>query len=192
MSIQGSYQYDASYCRRIIYLDCHAAGGIWHWNVYCQGINNVINWLIFIASNVATMEYKFQDNSNNKVILGISINGIMVAYPNTQTTQFYRLFYLLLYIYNFRCVLKIILLYIKINKFILYRWKDISNVINQKKTFRIEYKLEEAKQFIFTESRDAKYIWRLCIAQHLFYIQYQERRPQERSSGCCVRKLTLI
>lgn len=137
------------------------------------------------------MEYKFQDNSNNKVILGISINGIMVAYPNTQITQIYRLFYLLRYIYNFRCI-KIMLQYIKINKFILYRWKDISNVINQKKTFRIEYKLEEAKQFIFTESRDAKYIWRLCIAQHLFYIQYQERRPQERSSGCCVRKLTLI
>lgn len=51
--------------------------------------------------------------------------------------------------------------------------------------------MEEAKQFVFTESRDAKYIWRLCIAQHLFYIQYQERRPQERSSGCCVRKLEL-
>jgi len=79
-----------------------------------------------------------------------------------------------------------------VNKFILCRWKDISNVINQKKTFRIECTLEEAKQFIFTESRDAKYIWRLCIAQHLFYMQCQERRPQERSSGCCVRKLTLI
>lgn len=78
------------------------------------------------------------------------------------------------------------------NKFIFCRWKDISNVINQKKTFRIEYKLEEAKQFVFTESRDAKYIWRLCIAQHLFYIQYQECRPQERPSGCCVRKLILI
>lgn len=101
-----------------------------------------------------TETFTAKDNSNNKVVLGISINGIMVAYPNMQTTQFYR-------------------------------WKDISNVINQKKTFRIEYKMEEAKQFVFTESRDAKYIWRLCIAQHLFYIQYQERRPQERSSGCC-------
>ncbi|XP_012533679.1 tyrosine-protein phosphatase non-receptor type 14 [Monomorium pharaonis] len=101
-----------------------------------------------------TETFSAKDNSNNKVILGISINGIMVAYPNMQTTQFYR-------------------------------WRDISNVINQKKTFRIEYKLEEAKQFVFTESREAKYIWRLCIAQHLFYIQYQEHRPQERSSGCC-------
>lgn len=96
-----------------------------------------------------------KDNSNNKVILGISVNGIMVAYPNTQTTQFYR-------------------------------WRDINNVINHKKTFRIECQScqgEEAKQFAFTESRDAKYIWRLCIAQHTFYMQYQERRPLERSNG---------
>lgn len=54
------------------------------------------------------MEYIFQDNSNNKVILGISINGIMVAYPNTQTTQFYRFFFTLYTLYDFRCVLKII------------------------------------------------------------------------------------
>ncbi|XP_032673267.1 tyrosine-protein phosphatase non-receptor type 14-like isoform X2 [Odontomachus brunneus] len=95
-----------------------------------------------------------KDSSNNKVILGISVNGIMVVYPSTQTTQ-------------------------------IYRWRDISNVINHKKTFRIECQLEgeEAKQFLFTESRDAKYIWRLCIAQHTFYMQYQERRPLERSNG---------
>ena len=103
-----------------------------------------------------------KDNSSNKVVLGISINGIMVAYPSTQpsaqpsteTTQFYR-------------------------------WRDISNVINHKKTFRIECQLEgeEAKQFVFTESRNAKYIWRLCIAQHTFYMQYQEHRPLERSNG---------
>ncbi|XP_071641566.1 tyrosine-protein phosphatase non-receptor type 14 [Temnothorax longispinosus] len=101
-----------------------------------------------------TETFTAKDNSNNKVILGISINGIMVAYPNTQATQ-------------------------------CYRWKDINNVIKEKKTFIIEYKSEGAKQFVFNESRDTKYIWRLCIAQHLFYIQYQERHPQERSSGCC-------
>lgn len=37
--------------------------------------------------------YMLQDSSNNKVILGISVNGIMVAYPSTQTTQVYRLFH---------------------------------------------------------------------------------------------------
>ncbi|XP_011634944.1 tyrosine-protein phosphatase non-receptor type 14 [Pogonomyrmex barbatus] len=109
--------------------------------------------IVMQLEGYGTETFTAKDNSNNKVILGISINGIMVTSPNTQTTQFYR-------------------------------WKDISNVINQKKTFRIEYKLEDAKQFIFTESRDAKYVWRLCIAQHLFYIQYQERRPLERPTCC--------
>lgn len=59
------------------------------------------------------------------------------------------------------------------------RWKDISNVINHKKTFRIECQSdsEYAKQFSFSESRDAKYVWRLCIAQHTFYMQHQDSRP---------------
>ncbi|XP_076762475.1 protein tyrosine phosphatase non-receptor pez isoform X1 [Xylocopa sonorina] len=98
--------------------------------------------------------FSTKDSGNNEVILGISINGIMVVYPNTQTTQFYR-------------------------------WKDISNVINHKKTFRIECQAEgeEPKQFIFTESRNAKYVWRLCIAQHTFYMQHQESRPIERSTN---------
>ncbi|XP_023290551.1 tyrosine-protein phosphatase non-receptor type 14 [Orussus abietinus] len=92
-----------------------------------------------------------KDESNNEVVLGISVNGIMVGYPTTQTTQFYR-------------------------------WKDISNVINHKKVFRIECQseVEEAKQFIFGESRNAKYVWRLCIAQHTFYMQHQESRPSDR------------
>ncbi|XP_011314417.1 tyrosine-protein phosphatase non-receptor type 14 [Fopius arisanus] len=92
-----------------------------------------------------------KDEGNNQVILGISINGIMVVSPGTQTTQ-------------------------------IYRWKDISNVINHKKTFRIECQTEheEAKQFLFSESKNAKYMWRLCIAQHTFYMQHQESRPCER------------
>lgn len=50
---------------------------------------------------------------------------------------------------------------------------------------------EEAKQFVFSESRDTKYIWRLCVAQHTFYLQCQERPPPERSNGYYVRKQTL-
>lgn len=58
-------------------------------------------------------------------------------------------------------------------------------MINHKKTFRIECQAEgeEPKQFIFTESRNAKYVWRLCIAQHTFYMQHQESRPIERSTN---------
>ncbi|KAI4500147.1 hypothetical protein M0802_004564 [Mischocyttarus mexicanus] len=95
-----------------------------------------------------------KDSTNSEVILGVSLNGIMLICPKSQTTHFYM-------------------------------WKDISNVINHKKTFRIECQSEgeDAKQFIFNESRDAKYIWRLCIAQHTFYMQHQESRTSERSNN---------
>jgi len=130
-----------------------------------------------------TVWYIFQDNSNNKVILGISINGIMVS--NTHITQFYR--WLVIYYIH---ILYIVIIYIQSNisqsNCVPCRWKDIHNVINHKKTFRIECQGEEVKQFSFTESRDAKYIWRLCVAQHTFYMQ-QERQP-ERPQGCFVRK----
>jgi len=79
------------------------------------------------------------------------MNGLMVGHTTTRVTQFYR-------------------------------WKDISNVINHKKAFKIECQseLEDAKQFVFTDSRSAKYMWRLCIAQHTFYMQHQDARPSER------------
>lgn len=62
---------------------------------------------------------------------------------------------------------------------IIPRWNNISNVINHKKTFRIECQTESeyAKQFTFVESRTAKYIWRLCIAQHTFYMRLQQTFP---------------
>lgn len=92
-----------------------------------------------------------KDDANNEVVLGISVNGITTACLSSRATHFYR-------------------------------WKDIGNVINHKKTFRIECQseAEEAKQLTFSDSRTAKYVWRLCIAQHTFYMQHQESRPTER------------
>lgn len=102
--------------------------------------------------------FNAKDDSNNEIVLGISINGIMIIYPPEQPTKFYT-------------------------------WKDISNVINHKKTFRIECQSDnnEAKQFLFNESRRAKYMWRLCIAQHTFYMKFQNTRPCERLTNYFVR-----
>ncbi|KAK0178263.1 hypothetical protein PV328_002230 [Microctonus aethiopoides] len=123
------------------------------------GVTQAVAEELYISIAVQLEGYGYEsfdakDNANNKVILRISINGIMISYSSTQLTQFYR-------------------------------WKDISNVINHKKTFRIECQSEhdEAKQFLFRESRSAKYMWRLCIAQHRFYMQQQESRPSERLTG---------
>nr|XP_046468430.1 tyrosine-protein phosphatase non-receptor type 14 isoform X1 [Neodiprion pinetum]XP_046468431.1 tyrosine-protein phosphatase non-receptor type 14 isoform X1 [Neodiprion pinetum]XP_046468432.1 tyrosine-protein phosphatase non-receptor type 14 isoform X1 [Neodiprion pinetum] len=94
-----------------------------------------------------------KDDANNEIFLGISMNGIIIGYSNVQLTSFYSSSYI-----------------------ICYRWKDISNVINHKKTFKIECQAEneEPKQFHFSDARTAKYVWRLCISQHTFYMQHQE------------------
>lgn len=66
------------------------------------------------------------------------------------------------------------------------RWEDINNVINHKKTFRIECntEIEFTKHFIFRDSRSAKYMWRLCIAQHTFYMQHQQLpQPPDRMAN---------
>ncbi|KAH0539524.1 tyrosine-protein phosphatase non-receptor type 14-like [Cotesia glomerata] len=146
-------------------IDAEASGkdGLLH-SAICQykslaGVTQAVAEEYYISSVVQLEGYGHEsftakDAANNQVVLGISINGIMVGYPSTQATQFYR-------------------------------WKDISNVINHKKTFRIECQSEheEAKQFFFRDSRSAKYTWRLCIAQHTFYMQHQESRPSERLTG---------
>ncbi|CAG5099877.1 Similar to Ptpn14: Tyrosine-protein phosphatase non-receptor type 14 (Mus musculus) [Cotesia congregata] len=58
----------------------------------------------------------------------------------------------------------------------------ISSVV-QLEGYECQSEHEEAKQFFFRDSRSAKYTWRLCIAQHTFYMQHQESRPSERVTG---------
>lgn len=55
-------------------------------------------------------------------------------------------------------------------------------MINHKKTFRIECQsdVNDAIQFSFGDSKSAKYMWRLCIAQHTFYMQHEESRQSDR------------
>ena len=76
------------------------------------------------------------------------------------------------------------------------RWKNISNVINHKKIFKIECQVETeyTKQFTFKESRSAKYVWRLCIAQHTFYMQHNEipLSPDRLTNGYFVSDYIII
>ncbi|XP_059045635.1 tyrosine-protein phosphatase non-receptor type 14 [Achroia grisella] len=54
-----------------------------------------------------------------------------------------------------------------------YRWMDITNVINHKRTFSIECQKAESASFTLWSPDDGKYIWRMCIQQHTFYMQHQ-------------------
>ncbi|XP_052754792.1 uncharacterized protein LOC113509815 [Galleria mellonella] len=54
-----------------------------------------------------------------------------------------------------------------------YRWMDITNVINHKRTFSIECQKAESASFTLWSPEDGKYVWRMCIQQHTFYMQHQ-------------------
>lgn len=60
-------------------------------------------------------------------------------------------------------------------KFCCYRWSDISNVINNKRTFTIECSEDEKMvNFNFSNAEYAKYVWKLCVLQHTFYMKYEQ------------------
>jgi len=48
----------------------------------------------------------------------------------------------------------------------LFRWKDITNVVNHKRSFGIECPVpDETVHFQFTDPESAKYVWRMCVHQ---------------------------
>ena len=51
---------------------------------------------------------------------------------------------------------------------------DITNVINHKRTFSIEcQKQGESVTFTLPSPEDGKYVWRMCVHQHTFYMKHQ-------------------
>ncbi|XP_071439695.1 tyrosine-protein phosphatase non-receptor type 14 [Hetaerina americana] len=56
-----------------------------------------------------------------------------------------------------------------------YRWRDITNVVINKRCFGIEcHSPEETVQFTFEDAAMAKYVWRMCVHQHTFYMQNEQ------------------
>ncbi|XP_045498994.1 tyrosine-protein phosphatase non-receptor type 21 [Colias croceus] len=73
-----------------------------------------------------------------------------------------------------------------------YRWMDITNVINHKRTFSIECQQQgESAAFALPSPEDGKYVWRMCVHQHTFYMRHQaalsaprdEHRPKFQEHG---------
>lgn len=57
----------------------------------------------------------------------------------------------------------------------VYRWTDITNVINHKRTFSIECQnATDSATFILPTPEEGKYIWRMCVLQHTFYMRHQQ------------------
>ncbi|CAH0399630.1 unnamed protein product [Chilo suppressalis] len=97
-----------------------------------------------------------------EVTIAISLTGIRILPENTDTTHFYR-------------------------------WMDITNVINHKRTFSIECcRQNDSASFLLPSPDDGKYVWRMCIQQHTFYMRhqrpltdqsYQHSRPKFQEHG---------
>ncbi|KAJ8723570.1 hypothetical protein PYW08_003482 [Mythimna loreyi] len=74
-----------------------------------------------------------------------------------------------------------------------YRWMDITNVINHKRTFSIEcQKQNGSASFTLASPEDGKYVWWSCVQQHTFYMKHQsalseaprdEHRPKFQEHG---------
>ncbi|XP_054272047.1 tyrosine-protein phosphatase non-receptor type 14 [Macrosteles quadrilineatus] len=85
-----------------------------------------------------------KDESGNEVVIGVSLTGIVVASEHSHTSKFYR-------------------------------WKDITNVINHKRHFGMECQSpEDTTQFQLADVESAKYVWRMCVHQHTFFMQNEQ------------------
>lgn len=94
-----------------------------------------------------------KDDSGAEVVIGVSLMGIIVAYEVQNSSKFYR-------------------------------WKDITNVINHKRHFGIECQVPfDTIQFLFPDPESAKYVWRMCVHQHTFYMQNEQAGD---GNGQCV------
>ncbi|XP_053604345.1 tyrosine-protein phosphatase non-receptor type 14 [Plodia interpunctella] len=78
-----------------------------------------------------------------------------------------------------------------------YRWMDITNVINHKRTFSIEcQKQASSLSFTLWSPEDGKDVWRMCVQQHTFFMQHQnaftdqEQTNRQGTALCTIQQCT--
>ncbi|XP_034253094.1 tyrosine-protein phosphatase non-receptor type 14 isoform X1 [Thrips palmi] len=92
------------------------------------------------------------DDTGNNVVIGVSLSGVGVGYDNNQLSKFYK-------------------------------WKDITNVVNHKRYFVMECQVpDRSVQFQFTDVESAKYVWRMCVYQHKFFMQHEQSEPDSQAA----------
>lgn len=64
----------------------------------------------------------------------------------------------------------------------MFRWHEISNVVNHKRVFNIEC-TESNKSVGFTlqDADTGRYFWKLCVLQHTFFMKFEQN--QEHTNG---------
>ncbi|XP_035778026.1 tyrosine-protein phosphatase non-receptor type 14-like isoform X2 [Anopheles albimanus] len=60
-----------------------------------------------------------------------------------------------------------------------YPWRDITNVVNHKRSFNIECTVpRESAGFTVADVATGRYIWKLCALQHRFFVSYEQNQTQ--------------
>lgn len=54
-----------------------------------------------------------------------------------------------------------------------YPWREIQNVVNHKRNFNIET-AEQNVKFVLEDADSGRYIWKLCISQHTFFMNFEQ------------------
>ena len=71
-------------------------------------------------------------------------------------------------------------------KIFVYRWHDIINVVNHKRTFNIQCTIsDQSVGFTLADADTGRYFWKLCVLQHTFYTNYEKnhKHTPETSGG---------
>ncbi|XP_055924020.1 tyrosine-protein phosphatase non-receptor type 14 [Eupeodes corollae] len=98
--------------------------------------------------------FSAKDSLGNDIQLGLTINGIVV---NSQIGRQY------------------------------YPWKDFLMVVNAKRSINIEQKKDEliytVASFTLPDADTARYIWKLCVTQHIFFKNYIDEEADSENGG---------
>lgn len=62
------------------------------------------------------------------------------------------------------------------------RWRDITNVVNHKRTFNIECTdPQNSVGFILPDADTGRYVWKLCVLQHTFFVKHEQNQNNSSS-----------
>lgn len=94
--------------------------------------------------------FDVKDAAGNEMVLGVSVEGVTARYTRGRGPT---------------------------NETASYRWSEIVDLIHHKKSFKIEGRENgRSAQFQLEDVPTAKYIWKMCVQQHKFFMSMQETR----------------
>lgn len=126
-----------------------------------QGVHHSLAELYYIVA-VQRLEgygeelFDVKDASGNEMVLGVSVEGVTARYCQRDPPR----------------------------EPVSYLWSEIVDLIHHRKCFKIEGRDNaRSAQFQLEDVPTAKYIWKMCVQQHKFFMSVQEAQNSSRAVG---------